>query len=682
MRSLHEYEDLYPMFDTSLVGQGDDEVREEDKHPIEKESPILYNFLQHLSSGSFHPNDYKHLQEAGKAQNLITHPLGSVIKAGIDAKPTGGFSHMREGFGSAMHPETGEVHPQHTKESRGHFSQFVQDRGGYAAASQTKLLTTDNKKITKSRGIGYHTAGLFMAPHKTSGAYDMCPKASSECRANCLGTTAGGNRQYPETALKGKVLRTQYVHEHPQHAARVLDHEITKHEQESKKLGVKAGVRLNGTSDIPWEHTMPKGFFNKHKDTTFYDYTKIPGRVHNYLDGKMPKNYHLALSHTGTGHAESNDKDAVNVLNKGGVVAMVHQRSEVKPTHVEDVQSGKRWKITNGDNDDAIFLRHKQAGVPKGEGVVSGLALKGVSNQAAGHFANKVDPDGIIRINHPKKQSPFPIVGQHEDIDNMLRRVAGLPESEEKHLAYKDPAQSPYHKTLLQHGFQHISTEHKRNPLAPKHVDADYTEHRYTHPDRGKSHVIVRQDHVRGGGGHVYSDDKGHSYIFRHEQENGIMAPTTGDSKVQLHRTLSNHYGVPAGVAPPKISAADLRYSRIVGRPSTESADDVDSMLRETNSFLKQYKPAGKKDPVTGFGNLQHEDGSRISLRKGGSGELYWHHYSPQGRRTGGTGVEALERHLSSVHSPTQEGVDYDEIDGLLRRIQVDAQQVQRLRQS
>ena len=86
-------------------------------------------------------------------------------------------------------------------------------------------------------------------------------------------------------------------------------------------------------------------------------------------------------------------------LNNGGGVAMVHQKSKVTPTHVEDVQTGKRWKIVNGDNDDNVFDRHKAAGIPKTEGVVSGLKLKGVHNEDAGHFANKVDPDGIIRIN-------------------------------------------------------------------------------------------------------------------------------------------------------------------------------------------------------------------------------------------------------------------------------------------
>jgi hypothetical protein len=207
----------------------------------------------------------------------------------------------------------------------------------------------------------------------------------------------------------GKILRAHYLYEHPEHAARLIDHEVGEHKKAAASKGMKAGVRLNITSDIPYERLMPKKFFDKHKDVQFYDYTKIPGRLGHE---KLPKNYHLSLSHTGTGHPESNDTQAIAHLNKGGVLAMVYHRgkSHPVPTHVEDVQTGKRWPVVNGDQDDNTFDRHKMGKVPKGQGVVSGLKVKGVSNEKIGPFANKVDPDGIIRINHPKKTNPFHIL--------------------------------------------------------------------------------------------------------------------------------------------------------------------------------------------------------------------------------------------------------------------------------
>ena len=137
-----------------------------------------------------------------------------------------------------------------------------------------------------------------------------------------------------------------------------------------------------------------------------------------------------------------------------------------------------------------------------------------------------------------------------------------LKEGAEEHEKFKDHTQNPYHKILTQHGFQHVSTEHKQNRFAKDNPKADYTEHRYEHPEHGKSSVIVTQDHAPGGGGYKYSDDKGNSFLHRHEQENKIMAPNTGNSKIQLHRSLSSHYGVPHGMEAPKLTAWEKKSPR------------------------------------------------------------------------------------------------------------------------
>ena len=83
---------------------------------------------------------------------------------------------------------------------------------------------------------------------------------------------------------------------------------------------------------------------------------------------------------------------------------MVNQKSKITPTHVEDVSTGKRWRIANGDTDDNVYDRRTPEEVKNKIGVVSGLKLKGVKNEAAGHFANKVDDDGIIRIDPRKSE--------------------------------------------------------------------------------------------------------------------------------------------------------------------------------------------------------------------------------------------------------------------------------------
>lgn len=403
---------------------------------------VLWNFLHHLSSSTIDDDGKGFKQSIQEAKSIE-----DIKKDGIANQPEGNlYHHIKNGFHAAFpEGESPEVTAQKAKEARTHFRTWMAERGGHSAKN-TMSLTSDNGKTRSSAGEGVATIGMSLAPHSSSDLhkFDTCPKASAECRKNCLGFTAGGNRQYPEASFRSKLLRTHYIAEHPEHAARLLSHEISEHEDwvnkhhtlhdsegnivghknietgkvtsaspkslshedlakgvESGKYSakkIKSGVRLNVTSDLPYESLMPHKFFQKHSGTQFYDYTKVAGR----LKKKLPSNYSLALSHTGTGHAESNDKAVVDHLNNGGVVAMVHQKSKVTPTHVEDVQSGKRWRITNGDNDDNVFDRHAANNIPKSEGVVSGLKLKGVKNEAAGHFANKVDPDGIIRINKPK----------------------------------------------------------------------------------------------------------------------------------------------------------------------------------------------------------------------------------------------------------------------------------------
>lgn len=366
----------------------------EDQHPIYKH-PTLFNFLHHLSE----PSSVHEMEKIDEA-----FPIPVIKQSGVENQSEGNAYHkIKEGFHAAFpEDEDPKITKKKASEARKHFRQFMSERGGHAEKNNLSI-TGDNGKTRLSSGEGVSTIGISLTPHTSSGLnkFNTCPKASSECRAGCLGFTAGGNKQYPETAFRSKLLRTQYLAEHPEHFARLVSHELGEHEKWSEKNGYKPGFRPNVTSDLPYEHLMPKKFFDRHNKTQFYDYTKIASR----LDKERPDNYHLSLSHTGTGHDESNDKEVIKALEKGHVVAMVHQKTKITPTHVEDAQTGKRYPIVPGDSDDNTFDRHKQAGLTQGKsghGVVSGLKLKGIKNEDAGHFANPVDKDGIIRINHPK----------------------------------------------------------------------------------------------------------------------------------------------------------------------------------------------------------------------------------------------------------------------------------------
>jgi hypothetical protein len=488
-------------------------------------SPVVYHFLQHLTSSSIGLTDDEISEQArailgesvdageyiNEAALPGTHPdvvaaKGRKIEADKESAhneenkkrvasgqhPVAypGIRHrMKEGFHAAMpegeHPD---VTKQKAKESQGHFRKFMHEEGGHSANNKLEL-TSQNGKTASSTGAGQNTIGLSITPasgkrsgEKVKGEFDSCPNSTAECRKGCLGYTAGGNNQYKETSDRSKELRKRYLIEHPEHAARVLSHEIGQNEKfckehstihdksggivgyknhksgkvksevkgtsdEDVKKGLdsgehhtrplKSGVRLNVTSDLQHHRLHPKSFFERHKDSDFYDYTKNHGSVE---DKDKPKNYTHGLSHTGDSHSESNSHEVINHLRKGGVSAMVYQRGADQPkakrVKVHGSEEGKdEWKIVDGDSDDNLHTRHESAAQEhdalaehhsaeaskssgdakaahqkladhhtktaqeyrdKKHGVVSGLALKGITNDKAGHFANKVDHTGTV----------------------------------------------------------------------------------------------------------------------------------------------------------------------------------------------------------------------------------------------------------------------------------------------
>ena len=169
---------------------------------------------------------------------------------------------------------------------------------------------------------------------------------------------------------------------------------------EAAKKKKHLAVRLNGTSDIPHERIAPE-LFKKHHDVQFYDYTKYKSRV---VSKKRPKNYHLTYSSTGLNHKGSNWKDAREILdNKHGhidrpVVAMAFKvkKGHPLPTHVHDEETGKKYRVIDGDEHDHRHLDHEYHGIPHHEGVIAGLRIKGGEKNAerAGSFAVHVNEHG------------------------------------------------------------------------------------------------------------------------------------------------------------------------------------------------------------------------------------------------------------------------------------------------
>lgn len=260
-----------------------------------------------------------------------------------------------------------------------------------------------NPKLTKSGKAvpGYYTLGLFLAPATMSGI-DVCPCATDDCRAACLGKSAG--RAVMDPVRKARIEKTNFLFNDPENFIKKLAYEIYAGERKAAKEDKKLAVRLNGISDIPWEYVAPK-LFTMFPDVTFYDYTKIPGRS---TKETKPRNYHLTLSSTGINHPKSNWKDIKKHLDNGGVVSMVFRMEDPEakpkdfklPEYVVDESDGKKYKVVDGDYHDHRHLEKILNELPEDEGVIAGLKLKGThkGKAAAGPFAVPVPEDGVVKV--------------------------------------------------------------------------------------------------------------------------------------------------------------------------------------------------------------------------------------------------------------------------------------------
>lgn len=235
------------------------------------------------------------------------------------------------------------------------------------------LSIEQDQKTIKGTKKGYLTAIIYMAPHKLSGR-NLCAFATPGCIKACLNIAGMG---VFSNVQKARLKRSLFFINHKEAFMVNLIKRITNFIKLSKKRGLIPVIRLNGTSDIPFENIKIKADYDLLKrgvikllgDTRigayynimqlfpnikFYDYTKYPLNKRNKSN---LNNYDLTYS-----LAENNFKDAKQYLDtKTGRVSAVF--SDTIPT------TYKGYKVINGDNTDLRFLEP--------QGVIVGLKFKG-----------------------------------------------------------------------------------------------------------------------------------------------------------------------------------------------------------------------------------------------------------------------------------------------------------------
>lgn len=218
------------------------------------------------------------------------------------------------------------------------------------------LFGTQNAKTIKGEKLGYTTFIMYMSPEKQNTAgKNLCAHASEGCKAACLFTAGRGAFS---NVMTGRLNKTEYF---LREKALFLEQVYNEVAKGYKKHGKTLAVRLNGTSDIPYENLIikdNKNIMQLFPDVQFYDYTKDFSRM---LKPQAP-NYHLTYSVDERAVTKIN---AATALHAGKNVAMVFNVKDETELPAEYMG----FPVINGDEHDLTFLH--------GNGVIVGLKAKG-----------------------------------------------------------------------------------------------------------------------------------------------------------------------------------------------------------------------------------------------------------------------------------------------------------------
>ena len=240
-----------------------------------------------------------------------------------------------------------------------------------------KYLLGSSLKTEKSLAVGVLAKVLFFTP----GVF--CSHATQGCLAACLGHSSG--RMQMPTHSTARDRRTALYLHNQKLFMQMLTVELSLFEQEAQRLELVPAVRLNGSSDVPWER-LHSDLFQNFPNIQFFDYTKVPARMNRFLnDPAWPRNYHLTFSAQPNNHEE-----ARNILENGGTVAIVF--SPKIPNSFWGIP------VIKGDEHDARFLDPV--------GTIVGLTAKGKAKLDQTGFTVRVTAECEAPAKSGKKRQP------------------------------------------------------------------------------------------------------------------------------------------------------------------------------------------------------------------------------------------------------------------------------------
>jgi hypothetical protein len=255
--------------------------------------------------------------------------------------------------------------------------------------------------VTIPDGRGVETTGLALAPSYEEKNFNTCPNAAS-CKDECLGKTSGnyfkvGGGQ-DLTAFKGPRLnslnKTIAMLREPEAFAVRLNDEITQAKQQARANGNHLGIRLNVLSDL--NPRITQSIIKAHPDVSFYDYTKMAYKP-------IAPNHHLTYSSTGLSQPDVHNPNTNwgrmrRMLDMGNNVAMAFTDKEHLPETVYDQETGKRYRVVNGDTHDFRPLdeqNENENGVIVGLKNKKGFGAENTAHKDSKGFFVKYDPGRV-----------------------------------------------------------------------------------------------------------------------------------------------------------------------------------------------------------------------------------------------------------------------------------------------
>jgi hypothetical protein len=235
----------------------------------------------------------------------------------------------------------------------------------------TRLLAAgkSNAKLRKN-GRRYLTLGLSLAPHRMGGVGNLCPHASSGCKALCLNISGRtvGQSESTNMIMRARIARARlYFQDRPLFLA-MLRRELELACRTAKRKRQRVIARLNVLSDVDWARVHPE-IIRDFPGITFYGYTKNPAAMERFVSDQYPPNYYLTFS-----RSETNEDVAIGFLERGANITVVFDTKYSASSKQALPATWKGYPVIDGDMTDLRFLDPR--------GVVVGLRAKGLARRS------------------------------------------------------------------------------------------------------------------------------------------------------------------------------------------------------------------------------------------------------------------------------------------------------------